>query len=224
MRIKIREDEFVLCAERAIFWPKHRVLFCSDLHWGREAYLQSKGFAIPDRNFDLEANTLKSLLKNLGAVELWILGDFIHHPEGLHPELVERMRVWIESLRSETAVTSIKLIPGNHDKLFLQWASKLPLELHENGIVRDGFIFVHDESEVNLKDEVNSKDQFCFSGHLHPAFYPPMLGSEKLPCFWIRQDRAYLPAYSRLAGGMEIGKLKPTDRVYVIADKQVIEI
>lgn len=112
-----------------------------------------------ERNFDLESATLKALPKKAEAQDLWILSDFIHHPEGLHPELVERTKVWMDSLKLETAVTSIRLIPGNHDKRFLQWAVKLPLELHENGIVRDAFIFVPDESEVVLKDGVSAKAQ-----------------------------------------------------------------
>jgi DNA ligase-associated metallophosphoesterase len=220
MKITLRNQEFELRAERAIYWPAERVLFCSDLHWGREAYLQKKGFAVPEMNFEAEAEILKKCLEETGAKELWFLGDFIHHPEGLHSDLALRMTNWLRNITLELNLKAIRLIPGNHDKRFLDWSKQLPLIVHENGIVRGDFIFVHDERDI----AGNDRNFFCFSGHLHPAFYPAILGSEKLPCFWIRENAAYLPAFSRMAGGMEIGRLKADDRVYVITDQQVIEV
>ena len=219
MKVTIRGSEFILCAERAVFWPKHRAMFCSDLHWGREAYLQKKGFAVPEQSFDREAKILKDLLQHHEAKELWILGDFIHHPEGLHTDLLRRMQEWMESVKIDTSVEIIKLIPGNHDQRFLQWAKSLPLEVHEQGIIKDQFVFVHDEADLKQGSEL-----YCFSGHLHPAFILPLLGADKVPCFWIREDKAYLPAFSRMAGGMRIDKTAATDQIFVITDGQVFKL
>src|SRR6476661_4130196 len=94
LNVRIDGTNFMLLSERAVLWTDEHVLFCSDLHWGRESYLQKKGFAVPEVSFKRESKLLAELARNLEAKEVWVLGDFIHHPEGVTDELRAGLAEW----------------------------------------------------------------------------------------------------------------------------------
>jgi DNA ligase-associated metallophosphoesterase len=217
MDVVVRGETFRLLAERAVFWPSEGVLFVSDLHWGREPYLQSKGFAVPDSAFESESAILASLVARTQAREIWVLGDFVHHPQGLTEALREKLRHWVEAIRSggrsRDGGVKITLIPGNHDRSAREWAPACGITLAPEGIRRGEFEFQH---------EGKPGSAFAWYGHLHPSIrIPELLGNRKLPCFLLRRNEAFLPAFSRLAGGGEIGRIRPSDRIYPIHGDEV---
>jgi metallophosphoesterase superfamily enzyme len=67
--------------------------------------------------------------------------------------------------------------------------------------------------------------EYVISGHIHPGF--TLRGKAKLtlrlPCFVVGSNRTILPAFGELTGLANFEKL-PNDRIWVIADNQVIEI
>jgi DNA ligase-associated metallophosphoesterase len=207
--IILRNETFRLLAERAVYWPSEGALLCSDLHWGREPYLQSKGFAVPESAFESESAILTALAKRVEAREIWVLGDFIHHPQGLTASLREKLGQWGQSLGD----VKVTLIPGNHDRSAREWAPACGLALAPEGIHRGEFEFQH---------EGTPGSRFAWYGHLHPSIrIPELFGHRKLPCFLVRRNEAFLPAFSRLAGGGEIGRIRPSDRIYPIHEDQV---
>lgn len=220
MRIDIQGSEFVLLPERAVYWPHARALLCSDLHWGRETFLQKFGMPVPERSLGRESAVLERLFEETGAEEWWILGDFIHHPQGLQEGLVGRMREWMEG-RLNAGLKRIRLVPGNHDRGVRDWVRNFPIELEADGILRDGFRFLHEPEE---EAPPLASAPYTWYGHLHPAIRLPLLGARKVPCFWIRPHEAYLPAFSRMAAGMEIEPSSRGDRVFLVADEQVMEL
>lgn len=217
MSIEIGGSEFALMADRTVLFKEGKALLCSDLHWGREAYLQKFGMGIPAFSFTIESKILTSALIASGARELWILGDFIHHPDGLHESLFLELKNWLEYLASELKV-EVSFIPGNHDRKFNDWAAKLPLKLCPSGIQTEHFTFLHEPPRVR------ENQKFHWYGHLHPSIrIEKLFGNRKLPCFLIRENEAYLPAFSRLAGGAQFESF-PTDRIYAVAEAQVFKV
>lgn len=217
MRVEIEEQHFHLLPERVVFWEEEKVLFCSDLHWGRETYLQKFGMAIPERSFELESKILESALARAGANELWILGDFIHHPEGLHSVLLGQITAWLHALQQKLKL-QISFVPGNHDRKYREWTRDLPLRVFPQGIERAGFLFLHDPSKKM------PSARYVWLGHLHPALrIEELFGNRKIPCFYLREKVAFLPAFSRLAGGAIVELTRARDRIFAIAEGQVFE-
>jgi DNA ligase-associated metallophosphoesterase len=220
MRTEIQGHTFTLLPERAVYWAEARALICSDLHWGRETFLQRFGMPVPERSLGRETAVLERLMQETGAEEWWILGDFIHHPQGLENTLIDRIHEWMEG-RLNAGLKRIRLVPGNHDRKVRDWVGLFPMQLEADGILREGFRFLHEPED---KAPPLASAPYTWYGHLHPAMRLPLLGSKKVPCFWIRPREAYLPAFSRMAAGMEIEPSVRGDRVFVIADEQVLEL
>jgi DNA ligase-associated metallophosphoesterase len=213
MITKIRGQHFDLLPERVAVWQEKKILLCSDLHWGREAFLQKYGLAIPDQSFTQESPILARAIAENQIQEWWILGDFIHHPQGMHQQLLQNISQWMRSL-----AIPIKLIPGNHDRLLAQWAGELEFEVKHQGIDVDGFRFRHDAG-------ASPENFFSWYGHLHPSIsVGNLFRTGKLPCFWIRENHAFLPAFSRLAGGAEISGLADDDQIFAIANEEIIQL
>jgi DNA ligase-associated metallophosphoesterase len=207
--VLVRNQSFTLLAERVAHWAAEGALFCSDLHWGRESFLQSRGFAVPEATFEAESSTLAELAIRKGAREIWVLGDLIHHPQGLDGPFREKLRRWVDSLAGVRMV----LVPGNHDRAAREWAPNCGIALAPEGIRKGEFRFLH---------EAESGEGFVWSGHTHPSLrIPELFGNRKLPCFLLRRNEAHLPAYSRLAGGAEIGRLSGSDRIYPIHEGKI---
>lgn len=216
LRIEIRGSTFLLLSQRALYWEEEKILICSDLHWGRELLMQKFGMPIPERSFERETLLLEDIFAITGAKEWWILGDLIHHPLALDWDLIKRMNAWMLT-QLEAQLDVIRFVPGNHDRSFKSWSHYFPFVVEPNGIFRKDFGFLHEPSS-SLPN-----DLFYWYGHLHPAVRPPMLGLQKFPCFWIRENHGFLPAFSRLAGGCEI-RPDQADSVFAIADQQVVRI
>lgn len=222
MNIELRGQVFSLLPERALWWPEERTLICSDLHWGRETFLQSYGMPVPERSLSRETLLLEHLIEKTGAEEWWILGDMIHHPQGLQSRLVDRMSDWmLERLRK--GLRHIRLVPGNHDRQLVEWAGNFPMTVEKDGLERKGFCFLHEPGETGERGG-ESDGHFTWYGHLHPAVRLPILGARKVPCFWVRPDQGFLPAFSRMAAGFEIEPHPRRDRVYLVAEGQVLEM
>lgn len=219
--LKVRDQTFWLSPERVVFWEEERVLFASDLHWGREAFLQRKGFAVPDVLFASDAETLSRIVDECGVKEFWILGDFSHHPAGMHDELKDRIGKWRSTLKQ----TDVILVPGNHDRSLEKWLPECGIALHQEPIQRGAFRFLHEPERSPEPGFISDKESlFSWYGHLHPAMrIPELTGSRKYPAFYVQNSCAYLPAFSRLAGGADILKIAPTDRLFPIAEDSVFE-
>lgn len=216
MIITVSNTPFELLPERALWWPDQKALICSDLHWGREPFLQTRGMPIPETSFQVESLIIEQLVKLKDAREWWILGDLIHHPKGMHAELTKGISTWMKKLIASTSLERIRFVPGNHDRAMNEWASDFPIQIDFDGIHANGFSFLHEPTD--------SCPRYCWYGHMHPKIGLPLMGNETAPCFWVRQHEAYLPAFSRLAGGFEIRNIKPSDRVFVTVEDQIIDL
>lgn len=213
--VVIRNETFVLLPYRCVFRPSDASLLVADLHWGKSETFQMSGFAVPSGVLDSDLARLTEALAATNAKRLIVLGDLIHAPKGLTPELVERLSEW----RHRHDSLMIDLVRGNHDRV-----RKLPppwrIEIHDAPIRDDaGFCFAHETPEP--LDSTPS--EFAWTGHSHPIVRLRGGGDTlRLPCFAIGPSSAVLPAFSEFTGGMEVDRRR--HRIYAIAEGQVLEI
>jgi metallophosphoesterase superfamily enzyme len=70
-----------------------------------------------------------------------------------------------------------------------------------------------------------SGDNYCFSGHVHPAVQVKGKGKQTLrfPCFYFGRQQAILPAFSRFTGTylIEPGK---EEKAFAIVERELVEM
>ena len=83
--------------------------------------------------------------------------------------------------------------------------------------IQEPFVFTHRPQP--------SSAGYVLAGHLHPAVRLIGRGGQKetLSCFCLGADAALLPAFGSFTGSHAI-RPGPDDRIYVIADDQVVPV
>lgn len=115
----------------------------------------------------------------------------------------------------------IILVRGNHDQFSEEFYQNLNIEIYNLMWCKKKFCFVHDIQTIT---EANSENYF-FSGHIHPGIKiaGPGKQSVTLPCFYIGQEVAILPAFGNFTG-MVNQKIKKGDHVFGITNQEVIKL
>lgn len=185
----------------------------SDLHLGKSQALGVRGIPIPAGDVAEQLSRLSAAIESTRAEHLLILGDLLHAPAGLIPELVDSVAAW----RTASPIP-ITVVPGNHDRnlttLAEPWRLTISGERHADG----PFSFIHDPFHPT------PPGGFTWHGHIHPVVRMRYAGDAlRLPAFIIGPRRALLPAFSRFTGGAAID-LATDDRAFVVAEDSVIEV
>ncbi len=210
--IVIRGENLELLPERCVFLPSSRTLLAADLHWGKAEVFQRSGIAVSSKVLADDLQRLSRAIERTKPSELIILGDLIHAPVGITPEVVAAVSAW----RDKHAGLKISLIRGNHDRRFI-----LPeiwrIEVHDSPIERKPFLLAHDPP-------TEPGDLHVLSGHLHPVVRLTGGGdSLRLPCFAVGKTGSVLPAFSLFTGGLELKK-RDWRQLFVVTDNSVIEV
>lgn len=212
--IEIRGELFDLLPERCAFRRSDRTLLAADLHWGKAETFQSFGLALPSTVIDDDLARLSKALKTTNAERLLILGDLIHTPRGVTLQVQERVESW----RNSHEALSLQVIRGNHDRQF-RWPDEWKVQDIGTELREEQFLFTHD-----VPDSATD-DRFIWMGHIHPVVNLRGGGdSLRLPCFTIQSNLGLLPAFSAFTGGASIGPRVEGQRVFAIADTNVIEV
>lgn len=193
VELLIQDEALWLLPERAVFWPRGGALIVADTHFGKSGALAHHGLAIPGGTDDADRRRLTTLIADVGAQRIIVLGDFLHEP--LQPQSSEamRMQTWCESLGS----TKILVIAGNHDRgVSSGWRG--PIEWIAGAHWERPFRFIHDDSMEPMADP-----RFSMSGHIHPAAALRGLRkrSSRVPAFWLRKRGLVLPSFGSFTGG-----------------------
>lgn len=202
----------LLLPQKALYIPACKTLVLADVHIGKAASFRSRNFFAPDgiSNFDLFR--LSQMIHQFGAERLMILGDLVHSQDGMTSSEVEVF----ERFRAAHPGLSVTLILGNHDRK-VRLPASWNLDLIKGHMVEGPFVFSH--------DLLKTRDGYVLCGHVHPSvvLYGQGKQRERLPCFWVRQKYAILPAYGVFTGSFTI---EPTrdDRVFVVARDTVVQI
>ncbi|MCW5821902.1 MAG: ligase-associated DNA damage response endonuclease PdeM [Cyanobacteria bacterium TGS_CYA1] len=213
LAITLCDEQVILLPQKAMFWPKHSTLFLADAHFGKAGTFRSHKIAIPSGITETDLSKIDFLVEQLSVQKIIFLGDFIHATTGITRRISEQMSRWRTTHRN----LSICLIKGNHDRSVKSIADKLEIELLNEPYSMAPFWLCH-HPDIKLKDP-----GFVLCGHLHPAVRLFGQGKQKvrLPCFFIQDNQAILPAFGSFTGCMEI-EPGANEGVFVIAENEVI--
>ena len=211
--VEIAGETLWLLPERAAYWPARRTLLVADLHLGKPAAFRAAALPVPEATMDADLERLSATIEQTKAERLVILGDLVHARSGQTPRTVETVAAWRRRHRDLAMV----LVLGNHDQRCgptpLEWRMEIIDELR----VEPPFVWRHrpDEHEAG----------YVVAGHVHPVAQLTGPGRQKLRlrCFAVGERRAILPAFGGFTGGA-VGAPTPTDRVFVVADDQIVEM
>ncbi len=213
VRIELAGEPVALLADKALYWPRERTLFVADFHLGKAAAFRDAGVPLPGGTTTRLVDRLARSVEETGASTVVFLGDFLHSKAGRAPRTLERFAAW----RSACRGLRLRLVRGNHDAHAGDPPDEWGFECIEEGEVAGPFVLAHHPGAL--------AGGYALSGHIHPAVHiaeragPGM----RLPCFWLAQHHAVLPAFGEFTGTAVV-EPGADDRVFVVADDEVIEL
>ena len=212
LKVEVRGEMLELRGDRSLYWSAQSTLFVADLHWGKAEVFHRFGVGVPTTVLDADLKRLGEALADSQAKRLVVLGDLVHNPRHLDENLMRHLRAW----RDSRPVTMV-LVPGNHDRGRRDWLSALSIEDWSSPEMFEGpFRFIHDAKKCS--------DLYTWSGHIHPRFRADFAGSTlRAPCFVMGKTVGLLPAFSEFTAGVDVNR-KPSERIFVVVEDQVIEV
>lgn len=208
------QGEFLdLLPDRAVYWPKEKVLYVADTHFGKAATFRKVGIPVSEHTTKEDCSRLANLVKITGAEQLTILGDFLHARAGRAQPVRNILFDW----RDQHKELSIVLIRGNHDQQSGDPWPELDIEC------------MPDPTEAKRWDlrhlPVESPPRPYLAGHLHPGYLLSGTGRDTLrnPCFVVGEKRIILPAFGGFTGLKNV-TLEPSEKLYLTNGKEIIPI
>jgi len=183
--------------DRAVYLPATETLVLADLHLGREA-VSNVAAPLGERSDLLDrVATLRSTFEPTTVV---FAGDLLHSFSTV-PDGVEGT---VEALYTACVDDGLDVvaIEGNHDQ---QLETVWPTSIESAVTLDDGTVVCHGHEEPEL-----SGKRYLI-GHDHPAI---TIEGVKRPCFCVdptgyrESELVVLPAFTRLAGGVELNRLR----------------
>lgn len=207
----IAAEELVLCPERAIYWPRRRMLLVADPHFGKAAAFRALGVFVPKGTTTDALSRLNALTARLSPARIVFLGDFLHAKEGRNDATFAALASW----RSVHQDVEMQIVRGNHDRRAGDPPDEVGISCVDGPVLEPPFALAHHPDEL--------PGHYVLAGHLHPCavLVGPARQTERLPCFWFGRAVAVLPAFGDFTGCAEIEPEKE-DRVWVAADDRVV--
>lgn len=178
-----------LLADRALYWPRERRLFLSDLHLGKGDVFRRAGIGLPSGGTSRDLERLAAAIALTGATSVWILGDVVH---GAVNDSAWR-DIW-HHWRASVPQVAFAALSGNHDRALA--GAGLGVELLREGVDHAPFALRHEPDPV--------PGLHVIGGHLHPCVAIRELGPRRFPVFWLQPGATVLPAFSEFTGGCQI--------------------
>ena len=213
LEVAVAGEQLLLLPDRAIYWARQKTLLVADTHWGKAATLRAAAIPIPGGTTTTDLDRLTKLLRDTGAARMVLLGDAIHARQGRAPRTLRAVAEWREC----HPALEILLIRGNHDRRSGDPPADLNIRCANAPFPEPPFVFQHYPGEA--------AGGYALAGHMHPAVRLTGRGKEKrtLLCYWFTGCCGVLPAFGALTGAALVDR-QPGDRVYVIANDEVIPV
>ena len=211
----IRNNRFWLSPQRCLYWEQQQALIVSDLHLGKTGHFRKQGIAVPQAVYKEDLQRLFSEVQYYKPKQLIIVGDMFHSKENRELALFVR---W----RNDISQVDVHLVKGNHDILKDEWYSNANINISQEQLCIEEFIFTHDATATNC---AGSQQPYVFSGHIHPGVSIQGLARQSLtfPCFYFGEQYAVLPAFSKFTGVKAMHKNKGA-KLFAIVNQSVIEV
>ena len=213
VEITLRGEQLTLLPERAAFWHGTSTLLIADPHWGKAATFRASGIPVPSGTTREALDRLTSAVKRMRATRVIFLGDLLHAKEGRSNDLFSALATW----RVENATVEVVLVRGNHDRHAGDPPPELGIDCVNAPYDSGPFILAHHPAT----------DPQCYviAGHVHPGIRLYGRGGERarLPCFYIGQQNAILPAFGDFTGLADV-EPEEGDLVYAVAEDRVVRV
>ena len=213
LTIELAGEEVVLMPDRSLYWPGASTLLVADAHVGKAATFRASGIFVPRGTTTAALQRLDEALARTRAERLVFLGDLLHAREGRSPETLRVVGEW----RASHSTLDVVLVRGNHDRSAGDPPESLGIRCIDAPLLEGPFAFVHHPTAI--------EGRYVLAGHVHPAVRLSGPGRQfvRLPCFWIRETGAVLPAFGDFTGQ---GIIDPAeqDRIFAIGDGAVVEV
>ena len=206
--IIIFNNHFYLHKTGAVFWKEKNTLLLADIHLGKVGHFRKSGIPIPRKAEGIFYEKITKLQNSLNFSQIIFLGDLFHSSLNNEWFLFEN---WVKK-----SFLKIILIKGNHDIISKLKFKQLGVKTYDDFKIQK-FFFTHHPKKVN--------DCFVFSGHIHPGVRLIGIGKQvmKFPCFIHNKYQMILPSFGGFTG-MHLPKIKSDDQVFVITNKEIIEV
>lgn len=212
MTISICNENLILLANKAIYWPSKEILLIADLHLGKARHFRANGLAVPTEVEKTNWNKLSALLHELHPKKVLLLGDLFHSS---YNQEVANFKAFIANFQH----ISFELIIGNHDVLGLGTYEDMNLIVHKDQLSISPFLFTH-EPLATVPD-----NYYNLAGHIHPSVMMKGKGKikQRFSCFYFTEKVGLFPAFGAFTGTAEV-KPNKKDRVFIIAENEVIAV
>lgn len=215
-RIEWYEQVFWADPQRVLYWERHRILLCADLHLGKTGHFRKEGIAVPQAVYQQDLQRLFAAISFHQPARVIMVGDLFHSRANKEWD-------WFGRWRRDFSTLPFTLILGNHDKLPNGLAAELGLEVTASETIDNILLQHHPATETG--NEMIPEGMAVISGHVHPSVIVPAGARQKvrLPCFYFGKSQCLLPAFSLFSGTHPI-KPKAKDVVFAIAGQSLVQI
>jgi DNA ligase-associated metallophosphoesterase len=215
--LRINEHELRLLPGPGVWRPATRTLYVADLHIGKASAFAHGGVPIGggvlERTTLADLARLSGLIEGTGAARVVILGDLLHAPAGRDARTLGLLVEW----RHRHAGVDVVLLRGNHDHSAGDPPDSAGIRCVDAPFDDGGLMLLHHPQAVPLGAPT-------LAGHLHPAVRLETPGDHaRAACFWLSAGQLVLPAFGGFTGRGSI-QPRPGDRVFVLADGEVVEV
>jgi DNA ligase-associated metallophosphoesterase len=211
LELELAGERVLLLAQKALYWPRERMLCIADIHFGKAAAFRSFGIPVPRGTTTENLDALDALVEATGAGHVLFLGDFLHARAAHAASTQAAMLAW----RRRRADIVLTLVRGNHDKHAGDPAAQLGIVLVDEPHTVGPFSFCH---HPELED---SAPGYVLAGHVHPAYVlATRFDTLRLPCFVMGPRRMILPSFGAFTGGYTVKKGRG-ERIFVTSGEAV---
>ncbi len=209
-KVVVQGEQLLLLPEKAIYWPARAILLIADLHLGKVEHFRKSGIAIPIDAARDNFIILQDLILNHTPDRVIFLGDLFHSTYNSGWEAFN------EFVSIHDHVT-FELIKGNHDIMHDSQYKRTRMIIHKEELKIGPFCMTHQPE--------NTPGAYNLCGHIHPCYKLRGQGRQylRLPCFYFGLKMGMLPAFGSFTGMYPV-QTQEDDRVYVLADDQIIQV
>jgi DNA ligase-associated metallophosphoesterase len=213
LTVEVGGEALELLPQKAAYVPRTRTLLIADAHFGKAVSFRKLGVPVPRGTTSANLALLATLVAQQQARRIVFLGDFLHSERSHAASTLGALARW----RAEHAALELVLVRGNHDDRAGDPPASLGFEVVDEPFVDGGLALCHHPAP--------SVAGYVLAGHLHPCV---SLGGRaydhlRLPCFHFGASVGVLPAFGDFTGMFPV-RPEPGDRLYAIADAEVVEV
>lgn len=205
----IAGEAVLLLPQKALYWPREKMLVIADIHFGKAAAFRAQGIPVPRGTTTQNLEGLDALMLLHETRQIVFLGDFLHARASHASATVAAMLAW----RQRHPALRLVLVRGNHDLRAGDPSGALGIEMVDEPFTIAPFSFCHHPDIAG--------DGYVLAGHVHPVYLlSSRLDSLRLPCFLAGPTRMVLPSFGAFTGGFIVDPAAG-EHVYVSSGEAV---